>query len=242
MTVLSLLTLRTPADFADWYRLGAEYVHDVAAAMEFDLGSFPTDYPEAVDALRAGEDLSPAAARSVAADFLADATYPEPYCEWMPVWYELGLLPFNRAAERRLRSVARTVAGDAGVDSVSAPRFSRPRDVYVGGVPATRLVPDLDFAERFVVADALLHLEWFVHVARESGVSVPPDLVSRTWDETIAHYLGDGTLSPDVRRFQRHLFADDAWVCGVGEAYGLNSTLFDVWERILRRERERLTE
>ncbi|MFC4358539.1 hypothetical protein ACFO0N_11365 [Halobium salinum] len=240
MTVLSLLSLRTPADFADWYRLGAEYVHDVAEEMAFDLGTFPEAYPETVAALRTGDDLDPRAARSVAADFLADATYTEPYCEWMPLWYELGLLPFGRIAERKLRSAAGTVARRTGVEPVSAPRFSRPRDVYVGGCPASRFVGDLGFAERFVVADALLHLEWFVHVARESGVEVPPDLVARTREETLSHYLADGDLSPQVRRFQRALFADDAWVRGVDDAYGLDSALFGVWEGILRRERERL--
>lgn len=240
MTVLSLLSLRTPADFADWYRLGAEYVHDVADAMDFDLGTFPEEYPRTTEALRAGDDLAPDAARSVAADFLADATYAEPYCEWMPLWYELGLLPFNRIAERRLRVAARTVVRRAGVGPTSAPRFSRPRDVYVDGTSATGVVEDLGFTERFVVADALLHLEWFVHVARESGVSVPPALVSRTRSETLAHYLADGSLSPEVRRFQHALFADDAWVRGVDDAYGLDSALFAVWEGILRRERERL--
>lgn len=242
MTVLSLLAARSPADFADWYRLGAEYVHDVAAAMGFDLGSFPEAYPRTVDALRAGETLTPAQSRSVAADFLADATFSEPFCEWMPLWYELGLLPFNRLAERRLRSAARTALRTAGAAPVSAPRFSRPRDVYADGRPASRLVGDLGFTARFVAADALLHLEWFVHVARESGVAVPPDLVARTREETLSHYLGDGAMSPSVRGFQRRLFADDAWVRDIDEAYGLDSTLFGLWERTLRRERERLGE
>jgi hypothetical protein len=171
VTVLSLLSLRTPADFADWYRLGAQYVHGVADTMGFDLGRFSETYPRAVESLRVGSDLAPRAARSVAADLLADATYAEPYREWMPLWYELGLLPFNRLAERRLRRAARTVASGADAGPVSAPsagprRVRRRPDRHRG-----RRGPRVRGAVR--PADALPHLEWFVHVARESGVAVP---------------------------------------------------------------------
>ncbi|WP_129114679.1 hypothetical protein [Halegenticoccus tardaugens] len=238
MTVLSLLRLRSPADFAEWYRIGAAYVLDVSDEMGFDTGSFAADAREATAALRAGDaDLRPALARSVAADLLADAVFSEPFCEWMPLWYELSLLAFNRAAEARLRRVARAVARP--LDHATAPRFSRPRDVLVGGRPATAHVSG--FAERFVLADAVLHLEWYVHVARESGIDVPADLVARCRAESVAYYAGRRPdLSPDVRRFQRALFADDAWVRRIDEAYGLDSALFGVWERILARARRDL--
>jgi hypothetical protein len=238
VTVLSLLSLTSPADFADWYRIGAEYVLTVSEGMDFDTGSFESDYQEATAAMRAGDtDLRPDLARSVAADLLADAVFCDPYCEWMPLWYELALAPFNGLAEAKLRRVARQYAD--GIDHVSVPRFSRPRDVYVDGRSALEYVDG--FVDQFVFADALLHLEWYDHVARESGIAVPASLVERTREETITYYTGHREeLSDDVRRFQELLFTDDAWVRDIDAVYRLDSALFGLWERLLRDERERL--
>jgi len=182
--------------------------------------------------------LSPAAARSVAATLLADGRFSEPYCEWLPTWYELALIAPVRYGEWRLRRVAAEIADAANV-TVTAPRFSRPRDVTVDGRPALARVSG--FRERFLLADALLHLEWFEHAAAADGVEVPPGLVERTRTESLSYYGGArDRLSEPVRRFQRLLFADDAWVRRVDERYGLDSALFGLWERLLVAERERL--
>ena len=182
--------------------------------------------------------LSPAAARSVATTLLADGVFSEPYCEWMPLWYELGLIAPVRYGEWRLRRVASAVTEAARV-TVTAPRFSRPRDVRIGGKPALARVSG--FRDRFLLADALLHLEWFVHVAAADGIEVPSDLIERTREESLSYYAGDrSALSADVRRFQRHLFADDQWVARVNDGYDLDSTLFGLWERLLSAERTRL--
>ncbi|MFO8114509.1 MAG: hypothetical protein R6U01_03965 [Halorubrum sp.] len=184
--------------------------------------------------------LPPPEARSVAATLLADGAFSEPYCEWLPTWYELALLAPVRYGDWRLRRVAATVAGTANV-TVTAPRFSRPRDVTIDGRPALAGVSG--FRDRFLLADALLHIEWFVHAAAADGIDVPADLVERTRRESLSFYGGDReSLSPPVRRFQRLLFADDAWVRRVNDRYGLNSRLFDLWERLLRAERERLSD
>ncbi|MFW6317056.1 MAG: hypothetical protein ACOC06_01125, partial [Halorubrum sp.] len=138
----------------------------------------------------------------------------------------------------RLRRIAGAVAEGASV-TATAPRFSRPTDVTIDGAPALARVSG--FRERFLLADALLHLEWFVHVARADGIAVPADLVARTREESLSYYGGDRErLSSEVRRFQRLLFADDRWVRRVDEAYGLDSRLFGLWERLLRDERRRL--
>ena len=238
MSVLSLLRLHTAADFADWYRIGAEYVEGVADEMAFDTADF-VDYAAGVDAMRAGRPpgaVAPEIRRSIAADLLADAVFSEPFCEWLPLWYELSLLGPVRYCEYRLRRVAAPYCRGL---TVSVPRFSRPGDALVDGRPAPTHVDG--FRERFVLADALLHLEWFVHVARESGVVVPPELVERTREESLAYYTGSReSLSPRVRAFQAALFADDRWVREIDAAYGLDSTLFGLWERFLREERERL--
>jgi hypothetical protein len=241
VTVLALTTLRRPADFADWYRIGADYVIEVAEGVDLDLDGFPARVDEATAAMRAGRtDVRPELARSIAADLYADAAFCEPYLEWTPLWYELALLGPVRYADARLRRVAGRYA--TGLGHVSVPQFSRPTDVLVGGRPAVASVSG--FRDRFLFADAVLHLEWFVHVARESGIEVPETLVARTRRETVEWYAsgaGDpDELSPDVREFQRLLFTDDRWVRRIDAAYGLDSWLFSVWERILREERERL--
>ena len=183
-------------------------------------------------------ELSPAAARSVAATLLADGRFSEPYCEWLPTWYELGLIAPVRYGEWRLRRVAGAVADAADV-TVTAPQFSRPSDVTIDGKPALARVSG--FRERFLLADALLHLEWFEHAAAADGIEVPAGLVEQTRSESLSYYGGTREeLSPPVRRFQRLLFADDAWVRRVDERYGLNSRLFGFWERLLSAERERL--
>ncbi|MFC6770977.1 hypothetical protein ACFQDD_05510, partial [Halorubrum pallidum] len=128
---------------------------------------------------------------------------------------------------------------DAADVTVTAPRYSRPRDVIVDGEPALSDVSG--FRDRFLLADSLLHLEWFVRVAAADGIDVPSALVERTREESLAYYAGDRErLSPTVRRFQRLLFADDAWVRRVDERYDLDSRLFRLWERLLRREHDRL--
>ncbi|WP_434522659.1 hypothetical protein [Halorubrum sp. AS12] len=186
----------------------------------------------------APDELTPDEARSVAATLLADAAFSEPYCEWLPTWYELALIAPVRYADWRLRRVVSAVTDRASV-TATAPRFSRPTDVRIDGAPALSRVSG--FRERFLLADSLLHLEWFDHVAAADGIEVPTDLVARTREESLSYYGGErDRLSPDVRRFQRHLFADDRWVRRVDEAYGLDSRLFGLWERLLRGERRRL--
>jgi hypothetical protein len=235
-----LCSLRSPADFADWVRLGAEYVRDVTDGMGFDAPPLDARTEAAVRAMRDGRtDVRPPVARLIAADLLADAAFADPFCQWTPLWYELALAGPNALAARRLRRLARRYAADSGLDSVAAPRFSRPGDVLVAGRPATAGVDG--FGDRFVLASAVLHLEWYVHVAREAGVDVPPGLVARTRRASAAYYAGARPdLPDDVRRFQRLLFADDAWVRGIDDAYGLHSALFSVWERLLREARRDL--
>lgn len=183
--------------------------------------------------------LTTETARSVAATLLADGGFSEPYCEWLPLWYELGLIAPVRYGEWRLRRVATTVA-DATEVTVTAPRYSRPQDVIIDGEPALDGVSG--FRDRFLLADSILHLEWFVRVAAADGIDVPSALIERTREESLTYYAGDrDQLSATVRRFQRLLFADDVWVRRVNERYELNSRLFRLWERILRRERDRLT-
>ncbi len=241
MTVLALATLTDPPEFADWTRLGGEYVADVTRAMGFDAPSDLDDRLErGVALLRTGRrDAPERVARPLVATLLADAAFPGPFCEWTPLWYELALAGPCALASWRLRRVATRYAAE--LEGVDVPRFPRPHDLFVDGTPATHGVSG--FSDRFLLADAVLHVGWYAHVAREAGVAVPAELTERTRRESVRYYRegrDPATLSPDVRQFQGALFADDAWVRGLDEAYGLDSALLGVWERLLRAERERL--
>ena len=238
ITVLRLLRLTEPSEFADWYAASRAYTRHVADGMGFEGVDAIDGDVVATELARDPTGLTPDGARSVAATLLADGAFSEPYCEWMPLWYEAALIAPVRYADWRLRRVVDTVAEAAGI-TVTAPRFSRPADVRIDGNPALEGVSG--FRERFLLADALLHLEWFAHAAAADGILVPGDLLERTRTESLAYYGGDrDRLSPDVRRFQALLFADDRWVGRVDEAYGLDSRLFGYWERLLAEERRRL--
>ncbi|GAB3326653.1 MULTISPECIES: hypothetical protein [Haloplanus] len=238
MTVARLLGIETPADAADWYAAGRAYTHRVAAGMDFDDAD-AVDGDGVTAALRTDPaTLSNREAESVVGVLVGDAVFAEPFCEWMPTWYELGLWPAARLLERRLRGVAREVAATAGL-TVALPRFPRPRDALVAGRSPLAGVTGL--RERFALAAAVTHLEWFAHAAAADGVAVPRDFLARARRETLDHYAGSrGPLSPRVRRFQRLLFTDGDWVRAVDDAYGLDSWVFGRWARWLDAERDRL--
>ncbi|MFB6102124.1 MAG: hypothetical protein ABEJ73_06115 [Haloplanus sp.] len=238
MTVGRLLGITAPADAADWYAAGRAYTRRVAAGMGFQ-GVDRIDGDAVAATLRADPAaLSGREAASVVGVLVGDAVFSEPFCEWMPTWYELALLPAVRVLERRLRGIAREVAAATAL-TVTLPRFSRPRDVIVEG--RSPLAGVSGFRERFVLASAVTHIEWFRHAADADGIEVPTSFVDRARRETLAHYTGARrTLSSRVRRFQRLLFTDDMWVRAIDDAYGLDSWLFDCWARFLGAERRRL--
>lgn len=268
MTLVGLLTARDAADFAEWFRAGAEYTDRVAEGMRFDrtgvdpTGADPIAEPEpTVAALRDGRaDLTPSTARVVAATYLGDAEFGSPFLAYTPRWYRVALAGPVALATRRLRRVAmpfaeRAMTADSDSDGdgdaarlpdgrPTGPDYSSPADLHVGA-DAVRAVRDRGgveaFEASFLLADAVLHTEWFADVARADGIVVPQDLVEATVRESAAYYTGHReSLSPEVRRFQRLLFADDAWVRDVDTSYRLNSMLFGAWERVLRAERRRL--
>jgi len=267
VTLRPLVSLRSPADFADWFRAGVEYTIRVARALDIDPAPLPTHRDEGVAAMRANRtDVSPALARTIGAVLLGDAAFGRPFLRWTPRWYRLLLAGPIALADRRLSRVAAPYADRGGVDR---PSFSTPdavadgaplhdagadgtpsHDAGADGTPSHDAgadgTPSLDlsglgFADRFLLADAVLHVEWFRDVAAVCDLSVPAALLDRTHRESVAVYAGRrGSLSPAARRVQFALFGDDAWVRDVNATYRLNSTLLSVWEGILRRERRRL--
>ncbi len=247
MTLRPLVSLRSPADFADWFRAGVEYTIRVARALDIDPAPLPAHRDEGVAAMRANRtDVSPALARTIGAVLSGDAAFGRPFLRWTPRWYRFLLAGPIALADRRLSRVAAPYADRGGVDR---PSFSTPdavadgaplHDAGADGAPSLDL-SGLGFADRFLLADAVLHVEWFRDVAAVCDLSVPAALLDRTHRESVAVYAGQrGSLSPAARRVQFALFGDDAWVRDVNATYRLNSTLLSVWEGILRRERRRL--
>jgi hypothetical protein len=238
--------LRSPADFADWFRAGVEYTIRVARALDVDPAPLPIHRDRGVAAMRGNRtDVSPALARTVGGVLLGDAAFGRPFLRWTPRWYRLLLAAPIALADRRLSKVAAPYADRGGVDR---PSFSTPDTVAAGESSSDTVaasdplnLSELGFTDRFLLADAVLHVEWFRDVAAVCGLSVPEGLLDRTRRESVAVYTGQqASLSPAARRVQFALFGDDAWVRDVNATYRLNSTLLSVWEGILRRERRRL--
>lgn len=247
MTLRPLLSLTSPADFADWFRAGTEYTLRVARALDVDPGPLPDHLERGTAAMRDDRtDVSPSLARTIAAVLLGDAAFGRPFLRWTPAWYRALLAGPIALADRRLSRVATPYAdranrGERTDDAVSRPSFSTPDEIRVGDDRLSTVVSELGFAERFLLADAVLHVEWFRDVAVACGLSVPEALLSETLRESAAVYADRrDALSPRARRVQFALFGDDAWVRDVNVSYRLNSTLLSVWEGILRRERRRL--
>jgi len=248
VTLRPLVSLRSPADFADWFRAGVEYTIRVARALNVDPAPLPTHRDRGVAAMRENRtDVSPALARTVGGVLLGDAAFGRPFLRWTPRWYRLLLAAPIALADRRLSRAAAPYADRGGVDR---PSFSTPDAVAADSessldtVAAGDSLPELSelgFTDRFLLADAVLHVEWFRDVAAVCGLSVPEGLLDRTRRESVAVYTGQrASLSPAARRVQFALFSDDAWVRDVNATYRLNSTLLSVWEGMLRRERGRL--
>lgn len=245
--VAELLDPRTPArlalandpeSLADYYRFGADYVLEVARAMSFETGDAAAVVDRAERAMRAGRtDVEPAIARSVAAVVLGDANWWLPLGTWVPVRWALVSGWRAWPLFYNLRRVGRTYA--ANLASFDVPTFSTRWDVLVEGRPAAGYVSG--YADSVVLADSILHLEWFDAVAADHGIDVPADLRERTRRESKRYFTGHRSeLSPDVREFQYHLFADVDWIRAFADRYTGRTVVdelgIDAIERTRRRE------
>lgn len=216
-TPARLALARHPSALADYYRYGAEYVRDVADAMGFEGAAIDATIERATTAMAANRtDVPPAVARSIAAVVLGDANWWLPLGTWVPLrWAALsGFRAWPLFVN--LRRVGNRYA--AALETFEVPTFSTRWDVFVAGKPAVEHVSG--YTERLVLADSLLHLEWFVAVADDHGVTVPDGLVEQTRRESLLYFTGHrDDLSPAVKEFQYHLFADGEWIRRFAERY-----------------------
>jgi hypothetical protein len=225
-TPIRLALARSPRHLADYYWYGADYVQTVATAMDFPVGDLEETVGRARAAMAADEtDVRPAVARSIASVLLGDANWWLPLGTWVPPRY--ALLSGYRAWPLfvHLRRVGHQYARN--LDSFSVPAFSTRWDVLLDGRTAASLVDG--YRDRIVLADSILHLEWFVAVAADHGIEVPEALVERTREESIRYFTGrQDTLPPDVREFQYHLFADGDWIRRFADRYTGRTVIDDM--------------
>jgi hypothetical protein len=237
MTVFGLVlptAFRKPSDAADYFRLGAEYTVDVTREMGWDVGDLPERVDNAYEAMRANEtDVDDDVARLIAVVLAGDADFYSAFVRWFPWRYRVFVVDLDHIFRRKLRRLA-AIYGDTDgartwrdylacypgvLDPPSS--YRAPQDVRVEGVPATRHVSG--YADRTVLVDSVLHVDWYAHTARYVGIDVPETLVRDTVEEGARFFAVGGDISTEAARFQHALFADADWLRGVNEAYDLSS-------------------
>lgn len=240
MTVLKFVlptAFRHPSDAADYFRFGAEYIVDVSREMGYDVGDLPERVENATDAMRENRtDVDDDVANLIAVVLVGDAEFYRAFVRWFPPKYCFFALAsgLDYVFRRKLRRLGAIYLGEETgwggwakgyPDLLEEPTEFSARDdenVLVDGVPAMNHVNG--YPNRVVLADAVLHTEWYDHAARYVGVDVDEDLVERTVREGAPYFAGAADeLSDDVAEFQRALFIDAQWLRDVNEAYDLDS-------------------
>lgn len=240
--------LRSPERAAEYFGFGADYVVGVCDAMDWDSGDLEDVARDAKAAMERGEtDLQEEQQEIVVAVLVGDAEFWWPMGKWLPRGYALLMRGLSHALRRKLLKVAGEYGGGLpdgpvegfrgfyhaypGVrDGADAPRFSVPADHPVDGRPATAYVDGIGldaFAQRTVLGDSVLHVEWFEYVADRVGVEYDEELCERAKHQSPAYFAGvDDVLDGDVRRLQSAMFSDSDWIRDFHDHYQLRSILF----------------
>lgn len=235
--------LRSPNDVAPYFRFGADYIVEVSRELGWGVGDLPETVDNAHDALKEGDtDVDDDVAELVGAVLVGDAEFFPALKPWLPRGYRLLMRGFEHPVRRKLLRVAGlyTDTLEPGFmefyhaypsvrEGFGAPLFSRPADHPVNGKTPTSYVGGYGlgaYRRRVVLADCVLHVEWYSYAARRVGVDVPRDLVERTVEESVPYFAGiRDELSPDVQRFQQALFTDSEWIRDFHDTYGLRSVM-----------------
>ncbi len=227
MTVFRLLlpgTLDTPERAAEYTDCGGRYVLDVSRAMGFDVDDLPERVDNAVEAMEAGEvDVDDDVADVVATVLVGDVEFYTAFIDWFPMKYRVFARPLEWTFNPRLLDVASRYVAERGVQELRADMsYSDADDHVVDGEPAMSYVDGV--GDRTVLADSVLHTEWYHDAASRLDVEVDTGLVERTLEESPGYFCGvEDELSADAAAFQRALFRDSDWLRDVEEAYGLDS-------------------
>ncbi len=227
MTVFRLLlpwTLDTPEKAARYMECGADYILEVSRMLDYPVGDLGERVDNAVEAMEDGEtDVDDDVADVVATVLVGDAEFYTAFIDWFPLKYRVFARPLEYTFNPRLHGVAAEYVGGDGVrDLRSEMEYSTAGDHIVDGEPAMSYVDGV--GDRTVLADSVLHVEWYHDAASRLGVEVDTGLVERTLEESPRYFCGlDDELTEDVAAFQRALFRDSDWLRDVEAAYGLDS-------------------
>jgi len=242
--LVGLRALREPEEVAPYFRFGADYIFDVADAMDWEYGALNETAERAYGAMRDGRtDVSDDVATLVGAVLVADAEYWWPIGRWLPRGYALLMRGLSHALRRKLLKLAGVYTDtlETGFrefyhayptvrERLGTPGYSSPEDCVVEGEPATAYVRGLSldaFARRTVLGDSVMHVEWYEYVAEETGVEYDAELCARTKQESPAYFAGvTDELSDEVRELQRAMYVDDDWIRKFHDEYSLRSVLF----------------
>jgi len=213
------LTVRQPAELSEYYTYGAEYVVDVSQAMGFDHDAVEEQVMNNRELLDANEtNVDPETARNIASIFLDDAEWYRVFPQWRSFGRGLGFSLRFAPVIRGLEQVAQPYLEQ--IDSFNTPEYSRPDEKTVSGKPVSAQINNPQ--RLFLLGAGLINAEWFHHAATLHGVDVPDGLLERLIRETKEYFVRERTdLSPEVRKFQYHLF-DEAipWIKRFEGRYG----------------------
>jgi hypothetical protein len=220
--------MNSPQDVAEYVELGARYVEDVAEALGRDVGDLPQRRENAREAMEEGEtDVDDDVAEVIATVLVGDAAFYSAFVDWFPLKYRVFARPLEWTFNPKLRGVAARYVGDDRVEEMLREmEYSGVEDHLVEGRPAMSYVDGV--GDRTVLADSVLHTEWYRDACERLDVAHDPELLGRTVEESPAYFAGrrDG-LSDDVAETQRHLFLDAEWLRRVDRAYGLHSWVME---------------
>jgi len=240
MTILKFVlptAFRKPSDAAEYFRLGAKYILDVSREMGYGVGDLPERIENATDAMcQDRTDVDGEVGSLIAVVLVGDAEFYRAFVRWFPPKYRFFAIAsgLDYVFRRKLRRLGAVYLGEPTgwrdwgrgyPDVLETPVEYTERDdeaVLLDGRPAMNHVNG--YTNRIVLTDAVLHTEWYDHAARYVGIDVDKALVERTVKESAPYFAGvTEELSEDVAEFQRALFIDSEWLCGVNEAYDLDS-------------------
>ncbi|MFW5928827.1 MAG: hypothetical protein ACOCT0_00190 [Halobacteriota archaeon] len=231
MTVFSLALpwrMSTPEEAADYVECGLDYVVEVSEALGYATDDVEPRGDRAVEALAAGEtDVDDDVAEAVALVLAGDAAFYRAFVDWFPLKYRVLARPLDWTFNPKLRGLAAAYVGvDRAREIERSIEHTSADEVEVDGRHPMEYVDGV--GDRVVLADSVLHADWYREVALALDVDLDRALFDAVVDESPAYFAGvSESLSSEVARAQVALFRDSEWLRRVDRAYGLDSWVVD---------------
>ncbi len=226
-------TLNSNREQADYFRLDADYVINVAEAISLNIHDFKEKSDSIEKKIRKGEELNPFEGHLFGSIFIGDAEFLHPSASWVQSRLIKILLTMSDGpVHHKWERIAKE---HYNIGKLSEPGFSLPSDFQVKGEKPTNYVSGLSDSTKLGVS--ILDLEWFIYICDENGVDYDPDFVQRTKKESLHYFTGkEDELSHDVRKFQMELFTNASeWLENVMERFNMRSFLGWKMNRIVNK-------